>query len=306
MSLQIPITAERLGEIEVGFALPSMGMAAQHTLEQKFKALQNNDYKFAILGFSGYMAWVRLRKPSLPASTCPPHYIRDDEPDPSDNEIWEALYASVKDVKELASSFGVKCLQLVYRPSLRCECMLKPYVFLFRIIVFQPISQYEGWHEGSHRSAWARKKAERWLKLCGLLGVRFLQVRLSRLYRGNPSVLKFCPYPCIHKRYASLAQTTSLGRERRSTRYSRTFFSLRTSASRTTSRFRWKTGHFLRIEATGKTVGDMSMLRYDSAPSNYAPSQADCIPTVKRIIPISVSVLIQRIWHCLSDTDGIQ
>jgi sugar phosphate isomerase/epimerase len=88
-----------------------------------------------------------------PASTCPPLYIRDDEPDPSDEKIWAALYRHADGLKSLAASHGLE------------------------VIILQPMSQYEGWVEGSHRSHWVREKAKRWLPLCSKLGVTYLQVR---------------------------------------------------------------------------------------------------------------------------------
>jgi sugar phosphate isomerase/epimerase len=78
--------------------------------------------------------------------------MRDDEPDPSDTVIWDALYRRADDLKALAASYGLQ------------------------VIIFQPMSQYEGWPEGSHRSDWVREKAKRWLPLCSKLGVTYLQV----------------------------------------------------------------------------------------------------------------------------------
>jgi sugar phosphate isomerase/epimerase len=85
-------------------------------------------------------------------STCPELYKRDDEPDNDDAEIWTALYDNAEKLKELALSFGLK------------------------LLIFQPMSQYEGWPEGTPRSSWVREKAKKWLPLCSKLGVEFLQV----------------------------------------------------------------------------------------------------------------------------------
>ena len=78
--------------------------------------------------------------------------MRDGEPDPADDEIWDAMYAQTDRLKAFARSLGLI------------------------IIIFQPLSQFEGWPTGSERADWARRKAERWLPLCSKLGVEYLQV----------------------------------------------------------------------------------------------------------------------------------
>jgi sugar phosphate isomerase/epimerase len=45
-----------------------------------------------------------------------------------------------------------------------------------KLVVFQPISQFEGWEKGSPRHGWVRAKAEKWLPLCAKLGVGYLQL----------------------------------------------------------------------------------------------------------------------------------
>ena len=90
-----------------------------------------------------------------PPSTCPAEYIRDDEPDPSDEQLWDALYSHAEPLKALAKSLGLT------------------------LLIFQPLSQFEGWPKGSHRAEWVRRKAERWLPLCAKLGVGYLQVSLD-------------------------------------------------------------------------------------------------------------------------------
>jgi hypothetical protein len=90
-----------------------------------------------------------------PASTCPPEWIRDDEPAPSDEKIWEAMYSEAEFLKNHVKSLGMQ------------------------LVVFQPISQFEGWHKGSKRYEFVRAKAEKWLPLCAILGVQYLQVRYS-------------------------------------------------------------------------------------------------------------------------------
>ncbi|KAM0746807.1 xylose isomerase-like protein [Meredithblackwellia eburnea MCA 4105] len=127
-------------------------MHESHTLEKKFEAMEAAGHKNAVLGFAGYMAWVRSLEPNLPASTCRPEWIHDDEPDNADSEIWDALYRHTDTVRALAKRHGLE------------------------IIIFQPLSQYEGWSVGSERSEWVRRKAELWLGLCERLGVGYLQV----------------------------------------------------------------------------------------------------------------------------------
>jgi len=96
-----------------------------------------------------------------PASTCPQLYKRDDEPDPGDDVIWQTLFDEAARLRDEVNAKGMS------------------------LIIFQPMSQYEGWPESSSRSEWVRAKARRWLKLCSLLGVKFLQV--SGLSQRFPS-----------------------------------------------------------------------------------------------------------------------
>ncbi|KAI5476109.1 hypothetical protein MNV49_000427 [Pseudohyphozyma bogoriensis] len=147
-----PITRSSLASVPIAFAIPSLGMDKSHTLEKKFEAMQQAGQKNAELGFAGYMAWVRSLEPNLPPSTCPKEWIHDDEPDNDDKELWDALFRHTDTVKALAKKHGLN------------------------IIIFQPLSQYEGWSAGSKRSDWCRKKADLWLALCEKLGVGYLQV----------------------------------------------------------------------------------------------------------------------------------
>jgi hypothetical protein len=87
-----------------------------------------------------------------PASTCPPEWSEADEPDPTDTEIWDALYSKAGDLVSYAATFGLSILML------------------------QPLNQFDGWHEGSKRGEWVKRKAEKWLPLCSKLGVEQLQV----------------------------------------------------------------------------------------------------------------------------------
>lgn len=48
-----------------GVAAASLGMHANHTLHNKFDALQKAGIRYAELGFGGYMAWVRSELPDL-------------------------------------------------------------------------------------------------------------------------------------------------------------------------------------------------------------------------------------------------
>lgn len=90
-----------------------------------------------------------------PESTCPPEWSEANEPDPSDEEIWQALYSLAADFVHLARKYGVK------------------------VVVLQPLNQFDGWPAGTERAEWVRRKAERWLPLCSKLGVEFLQVCFS-------------------------------------------------------------------------------------------------------------------------------
>ncbi|ALO69296.1 hypothetical protein CNG02985 [Cryptococcus deneoformans JEC21] len=135
-----------------GVSSASLGMAKCHTLESKFSALQKAGYAYAQVGFGDYVSWVRSRRPGLPPSSCPPEWKEADEPDPSDEEIWQALYQEAPELISLATNYGL------------------------RILALQPLNQFDGWPEGSVRAEWVRRKAERWLPLCSKLEVELLQV----------------------------------------------------------------------------------------------------------------------------------
>ncbi|OXB33630.1 3-dehydroshikimate dehydratase [Cryptococcus neoformans] len=107
------------------------------------------------------MEWVRSELPDLPPSTCPPEWSEADEPDPSDDAIWKALYAKTEDFKKLVAKYGMTCL------------------------VLQPLNQFDGWPEGSKRAEWVRRKAEKWLPLCSKLGVEQLQVGSNDYAEAN-------------------------------------------------------------------------------------------------------------------------
>ena len=87
-----------------------------------------------------------------PKSTCPPDWCEGGEPDPSDEDIWNAVYESCNEIKQLASSYGLA------------------------LLVPQPMNQFDGWPAGHPRELFSRRKAERWLPMCARLGVEFLQV----------------------------------------------------------------------------------------------------------------------------------
>lgn len=89
-----------------------------------------------------------------PPSTCPEAWGEGGEPDPSDEEIWDAMYGKAEDLKALAAKYGLQILML------------------------QPLNQFEGWDEGSSRDEWAKRKAQKWLTLCSKLGVEQIQVSL--------------------------------------------------------------------------------------------------------------------------------
>jgi len=86
-----------------------------------------------------------------PPSTCPEDWKVDDEPDPSDDQIWDALYSHANTLKDLAKKHGLE------------------------LLIMQPFNQFDGWPKGHEREDWVRRKAERWLKLCSLLEVDYLQ-----------------------------------------------------------------------------------------------------------------------------------
>ncbi|WVW79123.1 hypothetical protein I302_101088 [Kwoniella bestiolae CBS 10118] len=146
-----PITSAELNSLPIGYATPSLGLNPAHTLEIKFQAMQNNGWKEVELGFGNYVAWVRGRV-NLPPSTCPEEWKVDDEPDPSDSTIWQAMYDHAEELKALAGKYGL------------------------RLLMLQPLNQFDGWPKGHEREEWCRRKAERWVGLCKLLGVEYLQV----------------------------------------------------------------------------------------------------------------------------------
>lgn len=45
-----------------------------------------------------------------------------------------------------------------------------------RILMFQPLNQFDGWPKGHPRKDWAFRKAARWLTLCSKVGVEQIQV----------------------------------------------------------------------------------------------------------------------------------
>lgn len=87
-----------------------------------------------------------------PPSTAPIEWADAGEPDPSDAELWEALYSYAPKVIALARSYNISILML------------------------QPLNQFEGWAKGTKRAEWSRTKAEKWLPLCAKLGVEQIQV----------------------------------------------------------------------------------------------------------------------------------
>lgn len=93
--------------------------------------------------------------PISPPSTAPVEWADAGEPDPSDVELWEALYSYAPKVIELAKSYGISILML------------------------QPLNQFEGWAKGTKRAEWSRAKAEKWLPLCAKLGVEQIQVSFT-------------------------------------------------------------------------------------------------------------------------------
>lgn len=101
--------------------------------------------------------------PTSPPSTAPVEWADAGEPDPSDAELWEALYSYAPKVIELAKSYGISILML------------------------QPLNQFEGWAKGTKRAEWSRAKAEKWLPLCAKLGVEQIQVSSA----GNCTLLSF-------------------------------------------------------------------------------------------------------------------
>lgn len=94
---------------------------------------------------------------SSPPSTAPHEWAEAGEPDPSDEEIWKALFDHVPAMLSLAKSYDIKILML------------------------QPLNQFEGWAAGSKRADWCRRKAEKWMPLCSALGVEQIQASLFSL-----------------------------------------------------------------------------------------------------------------------------
>lgn len=108
-----------------------------------------------------------LKSHGRPPSTAPVEWADAGEPDPSDTELWDALYSYAPKVVELAKGYGISILML------------------------QPLNQFEGWAEGTKREQWSRAKAEKWLPLCAKLGVEQIQVssRLSETFGISASHL---------------------------------------------------------------------------------------------------------------------
>lgn len=100
----------------------------------------------------GWTAGYVIDADISPASTAPEKYAPEaGEPDPQDEELWDALYTEASALLSFAADFDLKILGL------------------------QPLNQFDGWREGE-RADWVRAKAERWLMLCEKLEVQFLQV----------------------------------------------------------------------------------------------------------------------------------
>ncbi|WVF72588.1 hypothetical protein IAT40_007405 [Kwoniella sp. CBS 6097] len=150
-----------LNNARFGVASASLGFGASHTLDVKLAAIQKAGHKFAEIGFGDYVAWVRSRRPELPAFTCPREWQEADEPDPSDTEIWAALNEDAPKLVQSASKRGIK------------------------ILAIQPLNQFDGWPEGSKRSEWVRRKAEKWLYLCSQLQVEMIQVGANDYAEAN-------------------------------------------------------------------------------------------------------------------------
>jgi len=51
--------------------------------------------------------------------------------------------------------------------------------FDLKILMLQPLNQFDGWPEGHKRKDWAYRKAAKWLTLCSKLGVLQIQVSPS-------------------------------------------------------------------------------------------------------------------------------
>ncbi|OCF60344.1 hypothetical protein L486_03026 [Kwoniella mangroviensis CBS 10435] len=150
-SSQVPITPQELDAIPIGYATPSLGLNPAHSLEMKFDAMAQNGWKNVELGFGNYVAWVQSQV-DLPPSTCPEEWKVDDEPSPSDHEIWDALYSHAPKLKSLAETHGL------------------------RLLMLQPLNQFDGWPKGHEREEWVKEKAKKWIELCKKLRVEYLQV----------------------------------------------------------------------------------------------------------------------------------
>jgi hypothetical protein len=59
------ITSSEVKALRFGVATASLGLLDSHTLESKFKALQDAGIQYCELGFGTYMSWVRERVPGL-------------------------------------------------------------------------------------------------------------------------------------------------------------------------------------------------------------------------------------------------
>jgi sugar phosphate isomerase/epimerase len=46
-----------------------------------------------------------------------------------------------------------------------------------KILMLQPLNQFDGWPKGHKRKEWSYRKAEKWLQVCSKLGVEQIQVR---------------------------------------------------------------------------------------------------------------------------------
>ncbi|WVQ77318.1 hypothetical protein IAR50_007002 [Cryptococcus sp. DSM 104548] len=141
-----------IGQVHWGAATALLGLHPSHKLEEKFQELQKAGFKYYEVLTADYFTWVREQEPDLPKSTCPPAWSMHGEPDPSDDEIWTALYTYAPKFTALAANYGLKC------------------------IVLQPFNHFDGWPEGHEREEWAKRKAERWVKLCSELEIEYIQV----------------------------------------------------------------------------------------------------------------------------------
>lgn len=160
-----------------------------------------------------------------PASTAPEKYNPEaGEPDPQDEELWDALYTEASALISFAADFDLKVLGL------------------------QPLNQFDGWMEGE-RADWVRAKAKRWLMLCEKLEVQFLQVSgsfghvewrvgLSIAQADSRSEATTTPRPTLPTRSAPP-----------------TFAGWLSSGRNTTSRSRTRCGASARTCMSGSTAG---------------------------------------------------